>query len=212
LKIIYFESGLIPTNVYVVYDEISRKCVVIDVPMDSYKRLCDIISENNLQLDSIILTHSHFDHTADALTLQKKYNSELLIHEADEYRILFPNENSVFPLPFKLEPAKATKYLNHLETLEIGNMKFEIRHTPGHTEGSICIFEHESKIIFSGDTIFREDVGRTDLPGGDINSLEKSIKEQILIFSDDYKIYSGHGRETTIGNEKLNNLFIRGLC
>jgi hydroxyacylglutathione hydrolase len=179
--------------------------------MESSSYFVKLIRENNLQLAAIILTHSHWDHTADAPVLRKITGADIMMHPADEFRLLDPNLHSIFPLPFHLEGTKAQKYLNHLDILEIGKLKFEIRHTPGHTEGGICLIEHNNKSVFSGDTIFEDSVGRVDLPGGDWNTLKKSIYENIFILDDNYIIYPGHGNQTHVGWEKANNIFLKEL-
>jgi hydroxyacylglutathione hydrolase len=211
MEIISVESGPIATIGYLVYDIETRGAIIIDTPMESCNYFLEKIKENEVNLIAIILTHSHWDHTADAYILQKNTGADVMIHPADEYRLLDPNAHSIFNLPFKIDAVKPQKYLNHLDIISIGNLSFEIRHTPGHTEGSICIIEHNNKTIFSGDTIFEGSVGRVDLPGGNWNILKKSIKEQILNLSDDYKIYPGHGRPTSVGVEKVSNIFINEI-
>ena len=211
MEVISVESGPIATIGYLVFDKESRLGIVIDTPMESSDYFVKLIRENNLQLTAIILTHSHWDHTADAPLLRKISGADIMIHAEDEYRLLDPNAHSIFPLPFKLEGTKAQRYLNHSDILEIGKLKFDVRHTPGHTEGGICLVEHNNKSVFSGDTIFQGSVGRVDLPGGDWNTLKKSINEQILSLDNDYIIYPGHGTLTHVGWEKANNMFLNEL-
>lgn len=208
MKIFPVESGLIMTNGYLLYDSQSCTGIVIDAPQNSAEIFIDFSRNNDIKIQAIILTHSHFDHTADAALLKGKTNAELYVHQSDEFRLLEPGKNLLFSLPFKLEPAIPDKYLNHLDTLQFGQIQLEVRHTPGHTGGSVCLINHEEKLIFSGDTIFNRSIGRTDLPGGSYNQIIKSIHESILSLDDDYKIYSGHGISTTVGFEKKNNPFI----
>lgn len=208
MKIIPIESGPIATMGYFVYDEKDISAIVIDVPMDSCFQFLEFQEMHKKKIEHIILTHSHWDHTADADELRKNTKAKIYIHQADEYRIIQPHENLPFALPFEIKPFKADAYIDEGSKIQIGDMKFEVLHTPGHTEGSICLVEMNKKVIFSGDTIFFEGVGRTDLSGGSTYLLLKSIREKIMNLPDDFQIYSGHGRTTTVGYERLHNYFL----
>jgi hydroxyacylglutathione hydrolase len=110
--------------------------------------------------------------------------------------------------PFKIEPATNIKHLNDRDVLKFGPIELEVIHTPGHTEGGVCFVEKNHKVIFAGDTIFRESCGRVDLPGGSMQLISRSINELIMLLPEDFTIYSGHGPATTVGHEKTNNPFV----
>ena len=211
MEIIPIESGPVSTIGYLVADTDTRKSVIIDAPLDSAQFFTDNIKKRDLKLDAIFLTHSHWDHTADAPLLHEKTGAPIYIHKYDEYRITDPMNHSIFQLPFVLDPCEAQFYFEHSATISIGNLDFEILHTPGHTEGGVCIVNHKNRIVFAGDTLFHSSIGRTDLPGGSTDELLFSIKNNLLTLPDDYIVYSGHGPKTTIGNERKNNPFINNL-
>ena len=208
MDIICIETGPIMTNCYIVVNEQNNSAFIIDTSLQGAASLFEEIEKRKLKVEFILLTHSHWDHAGDAKIVHEKYNVPVMIHKEDEYRILNPNENVVIPIPWQMESFQVQKYLNHNDKIEFNDKVFEIRHTPGHTEGGISIINHSERVIFAGDTIFKESIGRTDLPGGDFELLLESIKTQILTLDDDYTIFSGHGEKTTVGYEKSNNPFI----
>ncbi|MBM2815691.1 MAG: beta-lactamase domain protein [Ignavibacteria bacterium] len=207
MEIIPVEAGPLATMCYVATDPVTGKSIVIDVPPEGAEILFSLIRQNKSELSGIILTHSHWDHSAEAGKLSEMTGAPVASHPADEYRLKNPSEHSIFHLPFKLEPVAVSKYLIHKDVISFGKEKLEIRHTPGHTEGSICLVSHTDKVVFSGDTLFKESIGRFDLPGGNQESLIDSIKQQLLSLSDNFKVLCGHGESTTIGYERLNNPF-----
>jgi glyoxylase-like metal-dependent hydrolase (beta-lactamase superfamily II) len=186
-----------------------KRCVLFDAPIDSYNQVAPYLLENHFQLDYIILTHSHFDHIADLSRYKDKFNPSICIHKNDEFRLLNPNEHIPFGFPIKLESVKADKYLEDNEIIKVEDMEFKILHTPGHTDGGICIEIVGERKIITGDTLFKLSVGRTDFTSGDFQLLIKSIKEKLLIYPDDYEVYPGHGDKTTIGYEILYNKFLQ---
>lgn len=207
MRIFDFEAGPILTKCYLVYDENTGIAVAIDSAPESANVYLDECSKKNLKLEKILLTHSHWDHFSDAKKIIDNSKASLLVHKKDEFRLLNPMKHTIFPLPFEIEPIKPDLFINENDVIEFGNLKLEVLHTPGHTEGGVCFVEHSQKVIFSGDTIFNQSIGRTDLPGGSLNVLLKSIKEKIFTLPDDYAIYPGHGDSTTVGEEKEFNPF-----
>jgi len=208
MKILPVESGPVYTLGYLVIDETSQKGVIIDTPLDSTDFFAENIAEG-IEITAIILTHSHWDHTADCPKIKKLTNAPIYIHKHDEYRIKNPYQHTIWKLPFELESFNADSYLADGYEIESGSLKFKISHTPGHTEGSICLVEENEKIVFTGDTLFNLSVGRTDLPGGNSEQLMNSINEKLLILPDDCILFSGHGDSSTIGTERKFNPFIR---
>jgi glyoxylase-like metal-dependent hydrolase (beta-lactamase superfamily II) len=211
MKIIPVESGPVATNGYLLYDENSLEGVLVDAPPEISSKIINHINEKQIRLKAILLTHSHWDHTADAAAIKKLTNSLLYVHRADEYRLLDQNGNSIFKLPFKIENVKPDSYLNDYDTITFGINTLEVVHTPGHTEGSVCFVEHNEKVVFSGDTLFQNSIGRTDLPGGSTKLILNSIMNRLLILPDSFTVYPGHGIATTIGKEKRMNPFVSGL-
>ena len=208
MKIISVVAGPLDTNGYLVFESETSKCAVVDTPLDSAEIYLSLINENNLNLEYILLTHSHWDHTGDCAKLASITNAKVLLNNLDEYRLSEPDKHAIFKLPFKLEPYTDSININHKEKIQIGNIEFEVLHTPGHTEGGVCFVEHKSKTVFSGDTLFKGSIGRFDLPGGNEQILFESLKNIVFELDDDYKVYSGHGSETTIGFERKFNPFI----
>jgi len=208
MEIICVEAGPIMTNCYILADYNNSTAIIVDVAFESADALFEILNKENLRLEGVILTHSHWDHSGDAKLIYDKTGAEIMIHKEDEYRLLNPNEHVVFEIPWKLESIKPHRYLKHLDKLTFGDNEFEVRHTPGHTEGSISLINHKEKQVFAGDTLFNSSIGRTDLPGGSYEKLIRSISEQLMILPDDYQVFPGHGPKTTIGFEKQYNPFL----
>ena len=210
MEIFCVEAGPILTNCYVIIYNNNNNAVIVDSAFDSCDLLFEILVKHKVKLEGIVLTHSHWDHAGDAQELKRRTGAPVMIHKDDEYRLLKPNRNTIMPLPFELEPVTPDRYMKHLDKLIFGECEFEVRHSPGHTEGSICLVNHKEKNVFAGDTLFSQSIGRTDLPGGSFELIIQSINEQLMTLDDDYKVYSGHGPSTTIGDERQNNPFLNG--
>lgn len=168
--------GLLETNCYIVVDEKTKEAVIID-PGDEPEKIFNAIKENGLKPKFILLTHKHPDHIGALKDMEN---------------VLDIKDDKVGP--WQLEGP----------TLSLGNLKIKVIETPGHSEESVCFII--GKNIFSGDTLFKGGIGRTDLEGGDYNEIKKSLK-RLMDFPDYFKVFPGHGEETTIGKEKANNPF-----
>lgn len=209
LTIHSFEAGPVATYAYLVIDEESRCAVVIDAPLESAAEIVAAAEAAGVEPGALILTHTHWDHTGDAALLKRRFPGMLVyVHPHDEYRMSEPMKHTVWKLPFVIEPIAADRYLHHGDVFELGAIRFEVIHTPGHTEGGICLYDAEGKLLFAGDTLFAGSVGRTDLPGGDWDTLARSIHERLLGLPDDVTVYPGHGPATTIGEERDSNPFV----
>lgn len=195
--------GPLETNCYILGDEKSKEAVVID-PGGDFEEIHRQLDESSLKVKFIVLTHGHFDHTGALAQLKKATGAEVLIHAEDA------NMLSAAGQPFFLEtgndPCEADRTLKEGDKISFGNLALEVLHTPGHTQGGISLFI--DKMIFVGDTLFCESIGRTDLPGGSYKQLIYSIKNKLLSKGDEYLVYPGHGPVSSIGEEKRNNPFL----
>lgn len=207
-KIMYAETGPVATNTYIFIDTESNVSILFDAPPQSAPFINAVLEEEKSDLSHIYLTHSHWDHFGDALELKNKYNCEISVNKLDEYRLLEPNKYLGFPIPITFPVTKPDKYLPESGNINFGEIKIDLLHVPGHTEGSICFAFPEHKLVIAGDTLFRGSIGRTDLHGGDMETLLSSIRKNLFSLPDEYTVLSGHGPETTIGYEKKYNQFV----
>jgi glyoxylase-like metal-dependent hydrolase (beta-lactamase superfamily II) len=208
MTIIPIEAGPVATIGYLVIDKKSKKGAIIDAPLESTTYFDSLITEKKITIEAIILTHSHWDHIADTAKLQRLTGAKVYVHADDKHRLDEPMNHTIIPLPFNIEAVLKYEIINHNDIIKVGNLTFHVVHTPGHTEGGICLIEHEHKAIFAGDTIFNESIGRVDLPGGSMETLLSSIRNELMTLPDSFKIYSGHGPATTIGWERKRNPFL----
>ena len=197
-------------NTYVLKDN-TGKCLIVDPACQfaaEETELKQFINGNNLTPVGIVNTHFHVDHiigntfacTAFNLKPRCHKNSKIFWETAAEYGAAFGMkiDNLIVPVDF----------VDEGDIITFGNASVEVLYTPGHAEGSICLVNHAERYIVAGDVLFRESIGRTDLPTGNYNTLYKSITTKLFTLPDDYTVYPGHGPETTIGFEKLNNPFL----
>ncbi|MBC8145813.1 MAG: MBL fold metallo-hydrolase [bacterium] len=209
LQIHAYESGPVATFGYLVIDDVTRDSVIIDAPFGFTQLLSAEALREGVAPTALLLTHTHWDHTGDAAELKRIYPElRVYVHRDDEYRLVDPMNHTVWPLPFEIEAVTPDGYLAHGERFAIGGISFDIIHTPGHTEGGVCFYSAVHKTLFVGDTLFAGSVGRTDLPGGDWETLRTSIASRVLTLPDDIDVYPGHGPTTTIGIERVSNPFV----
>lgn len=199
--------GQLASNCYLVGCERTRRGIVIDPGADA-SDIEQAIVRLGLQIELIVLTHYHFDHIGAAGALQESTGAPLAIH-ADEAPLL-QNPPSLFRFFQPRTPLlRADRLLHDGERLHVGDLQIEVLHTPGHSPGSISLYIAAEKAVFSGDALFREGIGRTDFPGGDMGTLAASIRGRLYTLPDDTVVYPGHGPQTTIGWEKRYNPFVR---
>jgi hydroxyacylglutathione hydrolase len=205
-------------NTRVVSCEKTRKAICID-PGEPSQDVVDYIRENDLDLQAIILTHGHLDHIGGTGALAAEFpDAAVLLHKEEMYLYDALPQQPLFmgiqphqmrEMGMEYEPApKPTRFLEHHEVYEVGNLKFSVRHCPGHTRGHIVLAEESERVVFTGDCLFSGTIGRTDLPGGDYDQLIESIRENVMSLDDDFTVYCGHGPETTVGHERLTNPFL----
>lgn len=211
IKIKIFEFNPFSENTYLVWDDVSREAIFIDpgcYSSDEKEILDSFVAKNSLVPKYLINTHCHIDHILGNAFIKKKYDVKFfapsddlfLLHGLSEQAEMFGLKSDASPLP--------DEYLTESIELIIGKEKFNVISTPGHTPGGHCLLCLQSNILFSGDVLFFESIGRTDLPGGDYQTLQKSILNKLLTLDDKIVVYPGHGESTTIGYEKENNPFI----
>ena len=199
-------------NTIIVFDK-TKECVIIDpgcYTISEKDTLQKYISINNLVPVKLINTHCHIDHILGNNFIAKTYDLELEMNANDME--LIKNSNEIAQLygftDYEMSPLPK-KFLNEGDTLEFGNSQFKILFTPGHAPGHISLYSEKDGLLISGDVLFNNSIGRTDLPGGNYDLLIESIKNKILTLNDNTIVYCGHGPSTTIGNERLNNPFLK---
>lgn len=199
--------GLVRTNCYIVYSEETKKAVIIDPAADS-RRIMEEISGLGIVPEAILLTHGHFDHMLAAESLKNGYQIPICVHKADAELVKHPDLNCSQQFLHMSYSISADEELEDGQNLRFLDGAFNVLSTPGHTEGSCCYYAKEDNILFSGDTLFQESVGRTDLPTGSAAKLVKSIRERLFVLPEDTLVLSGHGDQTTIGEEKQYNPYV----
>lgn len=209
LEIVDFTLGPAQTNAYLVADSNSAEAVVIDPAWDGEIILAEA-RRRGWRIAHLWYTHAHFDHIGGAGAIADALNPLPLValHPADH--VLWRAEGGAPLFGFKIDPGpEPTIDLHQGQILQLGNTSFEVRFTPGHTLGHCVFYVREAGVCFCGDLIFRDSVGRTDLPGGDWETLLQSIRAQVFSLPDDTRLLCGHGPETTVGREKHSNPFLK---
>ena len=198
-------AGPIDANNYRVADEKSKEAVLIDCS-EHVQKILDDVKELGLKVKYILLTHGHFDHVMGVNSMKKELGAEVLINQKDEKQLeMTQTILKTFGIFVEKNP-EYDKYIDKNTELKIGEIPIKIFETPGHTEGGLC-YLIDGK-LFSGDTLFRNYVGRTDLPGGNYAKLENSIKNVLYKLPDETEVFPGHNEMTTIGYEKKHNEII----
>ena len=193
-------------NCYLVADEESGEALVVD-PGGELDRIERGLADRQLRPTAIVLTHGHIDHVGVAAQAQRRLGVPLLAH-ADEREWLeaLPVQAAMFGLP-EVEIPKVDRCLADGEELPLGRQRARVIHTPGHSPGGICLFFPEARVLLTGDTLFARSIGRTDLPGGNLPALLRSIRERLFPLGDDVAFYPGHGPNGTLGEERRSNPF-----
>lgn len=198
-------------NCYIYYDENSKEGVIIDPAAytDSEKELIEnFVKGENIKIKYILLTHGHLDHIMGNHWAKEYFNVPVLMHKDDLPLIEHaPDQGKMFGVDFP-EPPKPDKFIDDEDTIKFADTELKVIHTPGHSPGSVCFVDEKEKIIFGGDCLFKDSIGRTDLWMGDMDTLLNSITKKIFKYPDDYEVYPGHYDSTTLGEEKENNPFL----
>lgn len=211
-RIARFTFNPFQENTYVVFDD-TKECVIFDPGCSNeleQKKLTDFIEKEGLTPVKLINTHGHIDHMMGNAFIKSRYNIPFYMHQ-DDLPVLraAPQQAAMFGVKVEASP-EPDHLLNEGDTLEFGNTTFDIYFTPGHSPGSISFYSEKDAYIIAGDVLFQGSIGRTDLPGGNFDTLEDSIQQKLYKLPDDTVVHSGHGPETTIGQEKKSNPFVRG--
>lgn len=203
------ETGPLLTNCYIVGDSESKQAVVVD-PGGHVGAIVSALDRNGLECQKIVNTHAHFDHVGGNHDLKQKTGAEILIHKAEAPMLAhLSKQGRMFGISIENSP-EADVNVDEGDVIEAGAIRLSVLHTPGHSPGSISlVIEGEGKILV-GDLVFQGSVGRTDLPGGSMDTLVKMVREKIFCHPDTTRLYPGHGPPTTVGAEKRTNPFLTG--
>lgn len=196
-------------NAALLWDDVSRKAVLTDVGGES-ERLLSAVSQHQLKLQAIWLTHGHLDHASGVADLTEQQSVPVLgPHQSDDYWLqALPEITANYGFPVS-KPLTPTRWLEDGDELSVGEHKFIVYHIPGHTPGHVVFYNQENNLLIAGDVLFRESIGRTDFPGGNHADLIHGIQSKLLTLPDSTRILPGHGPMTTIGHEKLHNPYLR---
>jgi len=210
MKIDCFALGAYETNCYVLLGSgQAEDCLVIDAGFDC-EPLIDFLHEQKLNPVAIVLTHGHIDHIAGLNLLRDSFpNIKVYIHKFDAEMLEEPMSNlsAMTGAAYTAEPADFI--LDDKDVIDQAGIKMQVLHTPGHTPGGISLYSNEQGVVFVGDALFADSVGRTDFPGGSMTQLVGGIKDKLFTLPDETKVYPGHGPATTIAREKAYNQFLR---
>lgn len=202
--------GPLQVNCYVLGCPRTRRAVVID-PGDNAAAILAVLKRHDLQLDRILATHAHFDHLLGIRDLQRATAAPLYLHPDDRPLAATMQRTCMAWLGYDPgEPPEIHGDLLPGETVQVGDIALEVRHTPGHSPGSVTLVDHARRRAFTGDALFAGSIGRTDFPGSSLKVLLASIRDEILTLPDDYAVLSGHGPASTVGRERRGNPFLMG--
>jgi glyoxylase-like metal-dependent hydrolase (beta-lactamase superfamily II) len=205
LLIEILELGPFFTNCYIIGDTESRKGMIIDPGSDA-DRIIFFVDKHNLYIENIVVTHGHLDHIGALNEIRKRYSAPVLIGEKDAIMLVDPGVNLSEFADGEISSGPPEGLLHEGDFVLVGKYRFQVLETPGHTPGSISLYGHG--VVFSGDALFLGSIGRTDFPGSSYETLLNSIHKKLLTLPDDTIIYSGHGPDSTVGQEREFNPFL----
>jgi glyoxylase-like metal-dependent hydrolase (beta-lactamase superfamily II) len=190
--------GPLATNLHVLADERSREAIAIDTATPCLAWIADELAARAWTLKLIVSTHGHWDHIGDNAVVAEHTGADIAVHPLDRGRLERPDPVNA---PFEIPPSAPAVELAEGGEVRFGAIRLTVLHTPGHTEGSVCLYEPDAGLLFSGDTLFRGGWGRVDLPGGDADQMVGSLG-RLLTLEDAVRVFPGHGEESTIGRER----------
>ena len=202
--------GLYENNSYIVrQSETSKDCIVIDTALNA-SGILDYLKENDLNPVAVVLTHGHMDHIFGIRSLRETYPKiQVYIHKLDAHMLTDGKANlsSLSGTIFKIEAAE--HLFDEPDILNLAGIKLQVFHTPGHSPGGVCFYNKQANVLFSGDTLFADSVGRTDFPNGSMELLIENIKTKLMTLPDETAVLPGHGPKTTIGRERKHNQYLQ---
>lgn len=201
--------GPLQCNCSVIGDEATREAIVID-PGDEIEQVLTLVRKHQLQVKQIVITHAHIDHVGGAMKLRAATGAPILLNQNDYALLKMLDLQAAWvgmPTPGKVEVDQS---LGHADKVKVGSLDAQVLHTPGHTEGSICLYFSAEGKLLAGDTLFAGSIGRTDLPGGSYEKILHSLHDRVLALPDETVVVPGHGPLTTIGEERESNPFLQG--
>lgn len=204
MEIFHFTTGQMDVNTYIIKQPDNNECFIID-PGGENESLISYLTEKKLIITHILLTHGHFDHIEAVRTLKERYGASIYIHTNDSAMLSDPTKNLSSYLNQSIVQPDADHYLTDESEIQIGKMVVNIIYTPGHSKGSVCYLCEN--ILFSGDTLFKGSIGRSDFPDSDFNELQNSLKK-LLLLNPSFLVYPGHGEFTTLEVEMKQNPFL----
>lgn len=204
-----FPVGLLQCNCTLVGDESTGEGMVID-PGDNVSYILERLAAHKLTLKQIVVTHAHIDHVGGALRLKRATGAPILLNENDLPLLKMMDVQATWLGVTPPEVAAPDAHAGDGMVVAVGSHKAQVLHTPGHTQGSICLHFADDKLLFAGDTLFAGSIGRTDLSGGDGRQILRSIHDRLMPLPDDTRVIPGHNEETTIGEERESNPFLAG--
>ncbi len=199
--------GPLQCNCSIIGDEISHEAIVID-PGDDVEDVLEIIRRHKLQAKQIVITHAHIDHVGGAMKLRAATGAPILLNQNDYALLKLLDVQATWIGMASPGEVEVDQTIGSSDKVKAGSLIADVLHTPGHTEGSICLYFEAQKKLIAGDTLFAGSIGRTDLPGGSFDKIINSIHEQVLVLPDETIVVPGHGALTTIGDERENNPFL----
>lgn len=209
----HFTFNPFAENTYIIYNDQNEAIVVDPGMMQSHEQSAfqEFVGEKNLKITKIVNTHAHIDHILGVQFVKDQYQVPLFLHQKDLPVLQSALSSAqMFGLPLEVVP-EVEEFIEDGQEIFLGKDKLEVLFTPGHSPGSISLYAAAERWIVAGDVLFEGSIGRTDLPGGDYNTLQQSIQQQLYTLPDDITVYAGHGNPTTIGQEKKSNAFVRAI-
>lgn len=199
--------GPLQCNCSIIGDETTREAMVID-PGDEIEEISAILKKHKLKVKQIVITHAHIDHVGGAMKLRKATGAPILLNQNDYALLKMLDVQAAWIGMAAPEKVEIDQSLGQDDSVTAGSLSARVMHTPGHTEGSICLYFAPQKLLIAGDTLFAGSIGRTDLPGGSYKKIIASLHDRVLALPDETTVIPGHGPVTTIGEERESNPFL----
>jgi hydroxyacylglutathione hydrolase len=199
--------GPLQCNCSIIGDETTREAMVID-PGDAIDNVLAIVREHNLHVKQIVITHAHIDHVGGAMKLRAATGAPILLNQSDYALLKMLDVQAAWLGMAAPDEVSIEASVNDGDKLRTGSLTANVLHTPGHTEGSVCLYFPAQKLLIAGDTLFARSIGRTDLPGGSFEKIMRSLHDRVLALPDETIVIPGHGDQTTIGEEREENPFL----